>query len=127
MRFNPGPTLALGHAMPRPPDGLSPIMGSCYVAGDVRSRQKTRMRRIRATGFSPQMARAIVALLLLLAIVLPVAANDVREGIITACPFAWSTASLITAHISTLLIVLVTTAESSKIGRYNANGQLSCF
>ena len=91
---------------------------SSYVAGDARSRQKTRMRRIRATGFSPQMARAIVALLLLLAIVLPVAANDVREGIITACPFAWSTASLITAHITTLLIVLVTTAESSKIGRY---------
>ena len=120
MRFNPGPTIALGYATPRPPDGLSAIIGSSYVAGDVRSRQKNRMRRIRATGFSPQMARAIVALLLLLAIVLPIAANDVRDGINKASPFACSTstASLVTAHITILLIVLITATENFTLGSY---------
>ena len=64
------------------------------------------------------MARAIVALLLLLAIVLPIAANDMRDGIIKASPFACSTSSLVSAHIIILLIVLITVTEKSTLGRY---------
>ena len=64
------------------------------------------------------MARAIVALLLLLAIVLPIAANDVRDGINKASPFACSTASLVTAHITILLIVLITATENFTLGSY---------